>query len=37
MTVAEAGGNTRLRKESTRLKKAVADPTSDNQILKEGP
>lgn len=36
MTIAEARENKRLREENTRLKRAVADLTLDNQILKEG-
>ncbi len=35
MTIAEAKENKRLREENTRLKRAVADLTLDNQILKE--
>ena len=35
MTLAEARESKRLREENTRLKRAVADLTLDNQILKE--
>ena len=37
MTIAEARENKRLREENTRLKRAVADLTLDNQILKGRP